>query len=106
MLGDWMSGASHVFLGYQQHEREQRSPSAGLRIARPMKTTRRQSEILVLAATGLTDKEIANELNVSYRTVRTYLERLYGQSGVHGRTAVVARWLADLDHVDVGRPRG
>jgi len=70
-----------------------------------MKTTRRQSEILVLAATGMTDKEIANELSVSYRTVRTYFERLYGESGVRGRTAVVARWLTDHEQFKNGDAR-
>jgi DNA-binding CsgD family transcriptional regulator len=59
-----------------------------------MKITRRQVEILELAASGLTDKEIAQKLCISYRTVRTHLERLTTNNEVRGRTAIVAHWLA------------
>ena len=58
-----------------------------------MKASQRQLEILHLAALGLTDKEIAQSLCISYRTVRTHLERLTSMNKVHGRTAMVARWL-------------
>jgi DNA-binding CsgD family transcriptional regulator len=58
-----------------------------------LNTSPRQSEILQLAASGLTDKEIALHLRVSYRTVRTHLERLYGRYRVRGRAAAVAFWL-------------
>jgi DNA-binding CsgD family transcriptional regulator len=62
-----------------------------------VKATPRQAEILLLAASGLTDKQIANTLNLSYRTIRTHLERLYCRNSVHGRTAMVARWLSEHD---------
>ena len=59
-----------------------------------MKASQRQLEILHLAASGLTDKEIAQSLSISYRTVRTHMERLTNMNKVHGRTAIVAHWLS------------
>jgi DNA-binding CsgD family transcriptional regulator len=59
-----------------------------------VKASQRQLEILHLAASGLTDKEIAQSLCISYRTVRTHLERLTSVNQVRGRTAIVAHWLA------------
>lgn len=53
----------------------------------------RQREILALVAEGFADKEIAVELGVSARTVRTHLERLYQRYGLHSRSAAVALWM-------------
>jgi DNA-binding CsgD family transcriptional regulator len=53
----------------------------------------RQREILALVADGLADKEIAVQLGVSARTVRTHLERLYQRYGLHSRSAAVALWM-------------
>jgi len=52
----------------------------------------RQREIVALIAEGLRDKEIANRLGVSTRTIRTHLERLYDKYGIHSRGAAVALW--------------
>lgn len=52
--------------------------------------TRKQVAIIDLIAEGRTDKEIAYGVGMSYRTVRTHLERLYGLNGVHCRAALVA----------------
>lgn len=49
-----------------------------------LEPTARQQEILRLAALGLPDKLIATELGVSYRTIRSHLERL--ATRVHRRT--------------------
>jgi DNA-binding CsgD family transcriptional regulator/Zn-dependent peptidase ImmA (M78 family) len=56
--------------------------------------SQRQQEILGGIAAGLTDKEIARQLGVSYRTVRTHLERIYEATGAKGRSAAVTAWLA------------
>ena len=58
-----------------------------------MRVTRRQSEILRLIADGKSDKEIAAFLAISFRTVRTHLERLYAINGIRGRATAVALWL-------------
>ena len=57
----------------------------------------RQAEILNLVADGLSDKEIALRLGLSYGTVRTHLERFFTASGVRDRAGAVALWVrADL----------
>jgi DNA-binding CsgD family transcriptional regulator len=53
----------------------------------------RESEIVRLIALGLEDKEIANTLGISRRTVRTHLERLFEDLDVHSRAAAVYLWL-------------
>jgi DNA-binding CsgD family transcriptional regulator len=52
--------------------------------------TRTQVAIVDLIAEGRTDKEIAYSVGISYRTVRTHLERLYDLNGVHCRAALTA----------------
>jgi DNA-binding CsgD family transcriptional regulator len=59
--------------------------------------TPRQAQILELAASGLSDKEIAHRLQVSHRTVRTHFERLYQEQGIRNRAHAIAVWS--------GRPR-
>jgi DNA-binding NarL/FixJ family response regulator len=52
----------------------------------------RQSEIVSLIASGHSDKQIALHLQVSQRTVRTQLERLYANNGLHSRAQAVLIW--------------
>jgi DNA-binding NarL/FixJ family response regulator len=60
----------------------------------------RQAEIVSMIAGGLEDKEIAHELGVSVTTVRTHLQRLYRQIGVHNRSRATVKWLEqDGQHV-------
>ncbi len=49
--------------------------------------TLRQLEILRLMAVGRTDREIADELFISYRTVTTHVENILKRMGVDSRTA-------------------
>jgi DNA-binding NarL/FixJ family response regulator len=53
----------------------------------------RQEEILTLIADGFTDKEIALQLGLRQRTVRTHLERLYARHGIHNRAGALTIWL-------------
>ncbi len=55
--------------------------------------TRREKEILGLAAQGYTNVQIALELKISPKTVATYLSRIYSKLGVSNRTAAVAVYL-------------
>jgi DNA-binding CsgD family transcriptional regulator len=48
---------------------------------------------VALIASGLSDKQIAQILGLSPRTVGTHLERLYRSHALHTRTAAVAKWL-------------
>jgi DNA-binding CsgD family transcriptional regulator len=60
----------------------------------------RERTVLLLAAEGLTDKEIAKHLSLSQRTIGTYWERMRQKLGPFSRTQLVARFLrleSDLD---------
>lgn len=54
----------------------------------------REREILNLLSQGFLYKEIAEELNTSYATVRTHIERIYTKLHVHSRAQAVARFLS------------
>lgn len=67
----------------------------------------REREILVLAARGLSNKEIASELFVSGRTVGTHMERIAHKLNAKNRCHAVAialahHWIAQLPLVDPG----
>ena len=53
--------------------------------------TRADSELMILLATGLTNRELAAALRVSQSTVQRRLTRLYLALGVRGRQGAVAR---------------
>jgi DNA-binding NarL/FixJ family response regulator len=66
---------------------------AGQRLPRRIRhVTPRQREILNLALRGLTDKEIAADLEIAVSTVRTYLERFYRENGLRNKIEAVAAW--------------
>jgi DNA-binding NarL/FixJ family response regulator len=64
--------------------------------------TEREREVLIVAAEGLTAREIASRLGVRERTVTTHLARIYGKLGVGTRLAAV-RIAARSGLVTVGR---
>jgi len=77
----------------QLHEaRVQSASSASLSVVETMAVSPRQREIMLLLATGLSDKEIAARLQVSPHTVRTHLQRLYAQHGLRNRAEAAATW--------------
>lgn len=57
----------------------------------PIKLSKRLNEILELAATGLTDKEIASELKITPATVATHWKRLRQHFQCSSRTEIVAK---------------
>jgi DNA-binding NarL/FixJ family response regulator len=54
--------------------------------------TARETEILMLLADGLSNKEIAQKEDIGVGTVRTHVERNYQKLHVHGRTAAAAKY--------------
>jgi DNA-binding NarL/FixJ family response regulator len=54
------------------------------------KLTRRETEVLQLIASGKTDKEIAQALGITERTVRYHLQNINGRLGTATRIAAVA----------------
>ncbi|MDQ3045422.1 MAG: response regulator transcription factor, partial [Chloroflexota bacterium] len=63
-------------------EHRERDRAAGARLKR---LTRREREVLVCLADGLTDKQIADVLHVSSETIRTHMVSLFGKLGVDSR---------------------
>lgn len=53
----------------------------------------RELEVLDLLARGHLIKEIADRLNLSFGTVRTYIRRIYEKLHVHSRAQAVAKYL-------------
>ena len=57
-----------------------------------MALTRREEQVLALAAGGLTSGAIAHRLGLSERTVRKHLSAVYAKTGLRGRAAATAWW--------------
>ena len=53
--------------------------------------TRREQEILQLAAEGLSNREIARQVIISVGTVKVHLSNAYGKLGVTKRTQAVSK---------------
>lgn len=57
-----------------------------------LKLSLRETEIIILIANGFSDKEIANHLNISPRTIQTHVNRtcskLQARNRVHAVTKV------------------
>ena len=56
----------------------------------------REVEVLHLLSTGLPYKQIADELELSMGTIRTYVRRLYSKLEVNCRTEAVVKYLTIL----------
>lgn len=59
--------------------------------------TAREREVLDMLVQGLSKKEIAARLSVSFATVRTHLEHVYKKLHVRTQAEAVARWLGSRE---------
>jgi DNA-binding NarL/FixJ family response regulator len=75
--------------------REPGPPSAAL--------TRRERQAAELIRSGLSDKEIARQLNISLATTKSHVHNLLGKLHVHRRSQV-AEWLRDYEPRPVALP--
>jgi DNA-binding NarL/FixJ family response regulator len=67
-----------------------RSPDKGLRLETPSNyLTDRETDIIKLAAKGMSNKSIADELHLSRRTVEGHLRTIFNKLGVGSRTEAV-----------------
>ena len=57
--------------------------------------TRREREVAILVAQGLTNREIATRLFISERTAESHVEQIRGKLGFHSRVQI-ANWVAGL----------
>ena len=58
------------------------------------KLTQREKQLVRVLSQGLTNKEIARQLDIKEDTVKKHLQSVFGKLGVHRRTLVVLRQLA------------
>lgn len=58
----------------------------------PIEMSPRQQEVLQLFAQGLTDKEVAQELEISPRTVQTHMKNFLAKNRIRTRLEAVATW--------------
>jgi DNA-binding CsgD family transcriptional regulator len=91
-LRPWFDGYRHDPSAFALKRSARLTEASGehRQICRVDALTTKQVAIIDLIAAGRTDKEIAYRVGMSYRTVRTHLERLYELNGVHCRAALVA----------------
>src|SRR5215469_11713523 len=68
--------------------------------------TQRESEILALLAEGLSNKEIADRVKISYDTVRAHLRHIYEKLHVRGRTEAVRKYLKSSPPTATGTGQG
>jgi DNA-binding NarL/FixJ family response regulator len=60
--------------------------------------SRREREVMLLATRGLSNKEIARELNVREGTIKLHLHRVYHKLGVRSRFALAALVQKEVSH--------
>jgi NarL family two-component system response regulator LiaR len=69
--------------------------------------SQRENEILTLAASGMSNKDIADALFLSVRTVKAHLTNIFNKMGVGSRTEAIIRGLREgyfsLDDIPVER---
>lgn len=74
--------------------------------------TERESDVLILIASGLSNKDIAAQLHLSPNSVKSYIRHAYGTLGVDSRTKAVLWALTHGLHTpadessDIGRQSG
>jgi LuxR family maltose regulon positive regulatory protein len=55
------------------------------------KLTAREKEVLRLMAQGISSREIASKLGISYTTVRTHIRSLGSKLGVHSKLEAIVK---------------
>ena len=78
------------------YEREQAGPAPPAAKSLPGSTlveplSERELEVLRWVAAGLSNREIADKLVISARTVKKHAQNIYGKLGVNNRTQAAAR---------------
>ena len=70
-------------------------PAADPRVVIEESLAPREQEVLKLLAKGYLQKEIADQLDISFPTVRTLTARIYTKLHVHSRSQAVAKYLGE-----------
>jgi DNA-binding NarL/FixJ family response regulator len=72
-----------------------RKPAEDPRVVIEESLAPREQEVLKLLAKGFLQKEIADQLDISFPTVRTLTARIYTKLHVHSRSQAVAKYLGE-----------
>lgn len=67
--------------------------------------TARELQVLERTATGLTNADVAADLDVTIHAVKFHLASVFRKLGVHNRTEATARYLAHANGDGVGVAR-
>lgn len=67
--------------------------------------TEREAQIARLVASGLSDKEIAQSLGISFTTVRTHIKRAFDKLGVDNRVKLASRLYGATQELETLRVR-
>ena len=70
----------------------------------PASLSRTQVRVLELAGRGAPDKAIADELGMSFGTLRTHWSRAFRKLECHSRTEAVLLWALAARSAPVGNP--
>ncbi len=68
-----------------------KTPDAGVLVWKLSQLTPTELKVVQFVARGLANREIAEELNVSQRTVESHVSNMLGKTNLHNRTEL-ARW--------------
>ena len=88
--GDRIQVGSDVTVQFVYRKREEisRRRAQSDEPPEPNPLTKRETEVAILVADGLTSQEIADSLGISLRTVTTHLGNIYDRLGLPGRAAL------------------
>ncbi len=76
---------SAALLAFALHDDGDPAPEEGVKIRLPGQLTTREREIASLVAAGLSNRQIAERLFISRRTVDAHLEHIFGKLGITSR---------------------
>ncbi|MBQ3310635.1 response regulator transcription factor [bacterium] len=62
-----------------------------------MNLSGRETQVIKLLCNGFMDKEISTKMNISKRTVQTYVERLMYKLQTRNRLALVAKYIREYE---------
>ena len=81
----------YFLLGSKTFQRELLLSRGLLDAAHPLSP--RERDVLKLLLTDASEKEVAQQLGIGYRTVHQHAQSIYSKLGVRGRWGLMAKWL-------------
>ncbi len=82
----------------QMNARNSHSEQQGIRIPRNVELTPTEFKVVQLLAQGLANREIAEHLNISQRTVESHVSNMLNKTNLNNRTEL-ARWVIETKKI-------